>query len=51
MTCDAFPDGYGIPADYLFEVDPAELPECVGGIGFEPMVSVEVSATAAVAAS
>jgi hypothetical protein len=48
MACDAFPDGAGIPLDYVFRIDPAELPECADGIGFE---SFEVSAPAVVAAS
>jgi hypothetical protein len=48
-ACDAFPNG--TPLDYLFRIDPAELPECANGIGFEPTVSVEVSAPVAVAAS
>jgi hypothetical protein len=48
-ACDAFPDG--TPAEYRLYIDPAELPECADGIGFEPAVRVEVSAPAAVAAS
>jgi hypothetical protein len=51
MTCDAFPDGLGIPTDYLFDSDPAELPECADGIGFESAVRVDVSEPVAVAAS
>ncbi|MDR1328604.1 MAG: glutamyl-tRNA amidotransferase [Oscillospiraceae bacterium] len=43
-ACEAFPDG--IPADFYLRIDPAELPECADGIGFEP---VEVSVPAAVA--
>jgi hypothetical protein len=51
MTCDAFPDGTGIPLDYVFQLDPATLPECANGIGFEPIKCVEASVVVASAGS
>jgi hypothetical protein len=51
MMCDAFQDGLGIPLDYLFQIDPAELPECADGIRFEPIDGVEVAVAEKAAAS
>lgn len=48
-ACDAFPDG--TPAKYRLHIDPAELPECANGIGFESIKCAEASVTAASVAS
>ena len=32
LPCDAFPNG--IPQEFIFDLDPRELPECNNGIGF-----------------
>jgi hypothetical protein len=34
-VCAAFPKG--IPAKLYLHIDPAELPECANGIGYEPI--------------